>query len=317
MAHDGYPRHNDPPPGYDPSTSHLQNPHSYYESDGQKTRSRQVSRERSELRLPQERTGYSQPRRPIAEAVNHAFDDAHVPNISQDIMAQITQNVIEQLKKSGTLGGAQTPTTQAYQQPLQPPTPNHLPPVAHQQQFPPPPSPSMNSNASPPPATRNVYTPPSPQRHAEQYPSGSPNSKASGADDAATSPIRSSDEARPGSHSSDNSESRESRPKPAEREPSSKEETTLEKIWGPLFDEAGGPTIRLKQFLRGLAVHLVGIHRLYHVPLSDLLQIEDYEPKHSLVVTPNKMAKFYENMRITKELYPWHSRFTSSQRRTS
>lgn len=34
--------------------------------------------------------------------------------------------------------------------------------------------------------------------------------------------------------------------------------TTLEKIWGKLFDD-GKPTPRLGQFLRGIAVHLVRI----------------------------------------------------------
>ena len=37
----------------------------------------------------------------------------------------------------------------------------------------------------------------------------------------------------------------------------SEEITTLEKIWGSLFDEDGQPTIRLGQLLRGLAMHIV------------------------------------------------------------
>ena len=36
-----------------------------------------------------------------------------------------------------------------------------------------------------------------------------------------------------------------------------KEVTTLEKIWGPLFDNDGHSTVRLGQLLRGLAVHIV------------------------------------------------------------
>ena len=37
----------------------------------------------------------------------------------------------------------------------------------------------------------------------------------------------------------------------------SEETTTLEKIWGSLFDEDGQPTTRLGQLLRGLAMHIV------------------------------------------------------------
>ena len=256
MAYDSYPKANDPP-GYDPANSnHLQNPYPSHQNDGSYSRSRQSSRDRSELRPPQERPAYPQPRRPIAEAVNHAFDDARVPGISQEVMAQITQNVIEQLKKSGTLGGAQTPTVPAHPHPLQPPTPQH-PPPAQQQHFQPPPSPSMNSNGSPPPPSRNNFTPPSPSKHTEQYPPDSPHSKTSAAAGAATSPMRTPEERRPSSRTSNRSDTKELRPKPVAREPSSKEETTLEKIWGQLFDMENVPTARLKQFLRGLAVHLV------------------------------------------------------------
>lgn len=34
-------------------------------------------------------------------------------------------------------------------------------------------------------------------------------------------------------------------------------------------------------------------------------QIEDYEPRYSLVITPNKMAKYYEDVKLAHELYPW------------
>ncbi|KZF20034.1 hypothetical protein L228DRAFT_34106 [Xylona heveae TC161] len=71
------------------------------------------------------------------------------------------------------------------------------------------------------------------------------------------------------------------------------EETTLEKIWGRLFDEAGHPTARLGEFLRGLAVHL----------------IEDYEPKKSLVVTPVKMAKFYDAVQLKDDVFNWQMIF--------
>jgi hypothetical protein len=65
-------------------------------------------------------------------------------------------------------------------------------------------------------------------------------------------------------------------------------ETPLEKFWQPLFDN-GNPTMRLSQFLRGLALHL----------------IDDYDPKGSLVVTPDKMLQFLNETRVGEEHYPW------------
>ena len=261
MAYDGYSRNNDPPPGYDHTTSHLQNPQSYYANDGYKSRSRQTSKDRGDLRQQHEQPVNPQPRRPIAEAVTTAFDDAHVNGIPQDVMAQITQNVIEQLKKSGTLGMGQAPSTQQHPQashPVQPPTPQHPPP--QQQYYPPPPtSPSPHSDSGSPTAQqRNVYTPPSPQKHTEQ-PFDSPGSKPTGAHTVVIDSDRAPEERRPSSNGSDHSDTKEGRPKYADRLPSSAEETTLEKIWGSLFDESGKPTARLSQFLRGLAVHLVSI----------------------------------------------------------
>lgn len=64
--------------------------------------------------------------------------------------------------------------------------------------------------------------------------------------------------------------------------------TTLEKIWQPLFDN-GNPTVRLGQFLRGLAKHI----------------IEDYEPRGSLVIPPHKMLRFLTETQVTGEHYPW------------
>lgn len=248
MAYDSYSRTNDPPPVYDHVESRLKNPQSYYANDGYKTNSRSSSRDRGEPRPPPEQPSSQQPRRPITEAVNTAFHDAHVPGISQEMMAQITQSVVEQLKKSGALG-AGAASTQNHQQPM-PPTPQYPPPS--QQQFHPPPSPSNHSSGSPPP--RNL-TPPSPQKHTEQHPD-SPGLRAE-AYDASAGSQRGSEEKRPSSGLSNNSDGKESRPKPIHRPRSSLEETTLEKIWGPLFDEEGKPTKRLAQFLRGLAVHLV------------------------------------------------------------
>jgi len=54
------------------------------------------------------------------------------------------------------------------------------------------------------------------------------------------------------------------KPEPVAREvpeasKTDEEETTLERIWQPLFDAEGKATARAGQFLRGLALHLVSI----------------------------------------------------------
>lgn len=38
-------------------------------------------------------------------------------------------------------------------------------------------------------------------------------------------------------------------------------------------------------------------------------QVEDYEPKRSLVITPAKMLKFYEEVKLRDETYPWQGEF--------
>ena len=40
-----------------------------------------------------------------------------------------------------------------------------------------------------------------------------------------------------------------------------------------------------------------------------MLQIEDYEPRHSIVITPTKMVKYYDDVKLSNELYPWPSTF--------
>lgn len=68
--------------------------------------------------------------------------------------------------------------------------------------------------------------------------------------------------------------------------------TTLEKIWGKLFED-GQPTARLGQLLRGIAVHL----------------IEDYPPGNTIVVVPEKMQKYYADNKVPTDSYPWQDIF--------
>ncbi|ORY56108.1 uncharacterized protein BCR38DRAFT_490767 [Pseudomassariella vexata] len=67
------------------------------------------------------------------------------------------------------------------------------------------------------------------------------------------------------------------------------------KGWGELFDENGYATHRLGQVLRGLAKYM----------------IEEYPPKNSLVITPDKLGLFYSNYRLDSEVFPFHDIFKS------
>lgn len=69
--------------------------------------------------------------------------------------------------------------------------------------------------------------------------------------------------------------------------------TPIEKMWQRLFTLDGQPLPRLGEFLQGLALHL----------------IEDYEPRKSLVISPAKMLRFYEEVRVLDETYPWQMIF--------
>lgn len=41
------------------------------------------------------------------------------------------------------------------------------------------------------------------------------------------------------------------------------------------------------------------------------MQIADFEPQHSIVVTPQKMLRFYNDVKVANELYPWQSKFAT------
>lgn len=135
------------------------------------------------------------------------------------------------------------------------------------------------------------YTPPSPMRDNGSYRSLSPEPPMFAAD-----PYNSShDFPKPERNNSDASpvHAADRKPRSAQARASSTfEETVLEKAWQPLF-QSGQPTPRLSQFLRGLALHI----------------IDDYEPKRSLVISPAKMAQFFEDVRLPFEIYPWRDIF--------
>ncbi|KEF55297.1 uncharacterized protein A1O9_08951 [Exophiala aquamarina CBS 119918] len=230
-----------------------------------------------------ESTRCQQARQPINDAVKSAFNSTDAasnatfpPDLLQQITSQITANVLSQLRASNI----SLPSQQS-----------HL--SASQMD-------ALSSTAGSPPLDRStVYTPPSPYRnsedlgHSQQSPQFPPFSSAQSSFRAASPPV----ERRPISPSSQASHmseaeahpDRSNRPKGPRRISTGADTTILERIWGPLFNEQGQATARLGQFLRGIAVHL----------------IDNYEPKQSLVVTPSKLQRYYEETKLTSEHYPW------------
>ena len=226
--------------------------HSQFEPQPQKTRPRESSSVRGDTSSP-DYARFNQPHQPpISEAVSSALDKADTSNyVPPELIAQITENVIKQLKTSGLESG--TPVPQMNKQFPPPPPP---PPI----QQPIPLSPSTAS-ASSPPMQRNMFTPPSPHKHQDYLRRDSPEFRSAGPQGAPLSPRESLKtqfrERRTSSPPSENNEPGYTRPKGPIRLSTGRDETTLEKIWGQLFDEQSNPTARFCQFLRGLAVHIV------------------------------------------------------------
>lgn len=159
------------------------------------------------------------------------------PEVIAQIAAQVRAQVIDSLKESGITAATQS------QQPPPPPSQAYVPQ-----------SPTNSTTASY--QSRNVYTPPSPDRHEYSSPSsGSPEPPAQD-----PHPFHSTKEdlsERYGERNPSPERPPQARPAPLPRTMTSEEETILEKIWQPLFDAGGNPTPRLGQFLRGLASHIV------------------------------------------------------------
>lgn len=230
---------------------------------------------------------YHPPRQPINDAVTDAAQ-ATDSNLSSELIQLITQNVIQQLH-------VHKATAPPSVQPVQPPlnVPGDQPDT----------SPSHHSapsfHESPRIDRATVYTPPTPSRLDENLATSIPMPTmptANSVNDSGYETGRRRD-ASPFSRASNDdvilsdAESRSSRPEVLRRSSTDADATVLEKYWGKLFDEEGRSTERLQHFLEGIALQL----------------IENYEPKHSLVITPEKMQKFYEVTKLEErpEIYPW------------
>ncbi|KAH7090255.1 hypothetical protein FB567DRAFT_437322 [Paraphoma chrysanthemicola] len=210
---------------------------------------------------------------PLKTAIGNAFDKSDAARVvDPNLIAEITEQVKKSVLEEIKLSVAASAAAERQ------PVPQYVPP-----------SPASTSASVPP---RDVYTPPSP-KHTEfsSQPSPSPDPLArdpllDGNTDTPTpkqertAPIDIPTERPP------------VRPAPAARM-ATEDYTPIEKMWQRLFDQEGQPLPRLGEFLRGLALHL----------------IEDYEPKRSLVITPAKMLKFYEEVKLRDEIYPWQTIF--------
>lgn len=157
---------------------------------------------------------------------------------------------------------------------------------------------NSSAQGSPVIGRATVYTPPSPHRVDEkgQEPGSIPTrpttanpstQSAAGKSDLSSFIHDSSEDA-----VFSDAESRSGRPDAPRRLSTDPNATVLEKHWGKLFDGQGQSTDKLDCFLRGIALNL----------------IEDVEPKHGIVITPDKMQKFYEDTKLDElpEIYPWH-----------
>jgi hypothetical protein len=180
------------------------------------------------------------------ETIKAALESSGVP-LTPEAVSQLTQTF---LKLRGGSMDAGTPTTATYL----PPPPPRPPPFQHPTA---PLSPATtHSETSPTMPNRTLYTPPSPGPAPTEPRTARPPDTPPSPQQREPSPDESEDDMPP-SGASVNSDA--GRPKGPPRLSTATEETTLEKIWGPLFDSNGAATPRLKQFLRGLAVHIVRV----------------------------------------------------------
>lgn len=263
MAYDGYHPYQTPvnsdqndPHGY---ASNPPYPSNYYDHDRMNVPQPQMPSNPPPVPMDsypepphQQSTGY------LNDAVSSAVHNVHNADssafLSPEVLSQITATVIQQLKASGLDGlqgpGSAAPPSRSQSQSEQPPyTTAELPP-------------RVNSKSPPTISQRSTFVAdPMTNSHDSLH----PHSAESGYSSESRPRPKSYQDATPRRHDSmssqeDQSPKVETRPKPPSRDATVVEMTTLEKIWGKLFED-GKPTKRLGQFLRGIAVHLVGCPR--------------------------------------------------------
>ena len=166
---------------------------------------------------------------PLRDALSHAFDQSDAartvdPDLIAQITAQVKQSVLDEIKLNGVGHTAPPP------QPYAPPSPI---------------------------SSRPVYTPPSPKPYDAGPLSGSPEQIVTGLSSDGPSDASNVHHGSPSIANMPEKSSR--RPPPPPRASTEGDFSPIERMWQRLFDENGMPTQRVGQFLRGLAVHLVGI----------------------------------------------------------
>ncbi|KAJ9665591.1 hypothetical protein H2201_004283 [Coniosporium apollinis] len=241
----------------------------------------------------------ARPDGPVSDAVNNAFHNSDAAShVDPRLIAQITEEVRRQVIDSLNFSGGPY-EGRNYASPFESAAFAKSPPPNQPQQSYVHRSSTSSTTASYPP--RDVYTPPSPHRY--DHPDRSSPSPPLSQESASFSSFVSREEedrryptTEPPPPAANTSRLRPAAvPRAATEEWMSPPASALEKAYGKLFDEYDQPTPRLGQLLRGLAIHI----------------IEDYEPKNSLVITPAKMLKFYEETRLNDEIYPWNKIFAS------
>jgi hypothetical protein len=246
-TYDGYRNQPDPhQPPYSSSYDQHYDPRAYQHSSfssGSQYHDPPSPRSRASSNAPSD--SLPQPVQPLNNALNHAFDKSDSaravdPELIAQITAEVKKSVLDEIKLSGVGGIAGQP------QAPPPPQQSYMPQ-----------SPTSTSASFP---SRNVYTPPSPNKHPDYSSQGSASPEPpltrdamfDGTDDTPTPRYERSAPV-------DIPQQRASRPRPAtsRRMPTDGDLSPIEKMWQRLFDADGRPTPRLGQFLRGLAVHLV------------------------------------------------------------
>jgi hypothetical protein len=188
----------------------------------------------------------------INDAVNSAVHSSGSTGyLSPEVLSQITATVIQQLKTTGLDNnlqgsGAPPPRSQSQQPPW--PTDPSLRPHAES-----PPVVPQRSNSIPPPSSLPGKIDTTFQPYVSDYNDSRPSPRSTPPPTGRRASI-SSQESGP---------SHLTRPRPPDRDATVMEMSTLERIWGTLFEDRQRPTKRLGQFLRGIAVHLVSVVCLF------------------------------------------------------
>ncbi|RMD41750.1 hypothetical protein DV735_g3367, partial [Chaetothyriales sp. CBS 134920] len=234
---------------------------------------------------------YSGEKQPINDAITSAFAatpaSSIATTISPELLAQITSHVIQQLHLRSTnlsVVSESIPTPQQAQTQQastnlssQGRTDPHLDSSSQGHS----PNPEPTRLAAPDSASEGPNSPRLSRAAVDRPPSRRATEEGARAQQSPSNKSSRSAENGKDDHSS--------RPKGPQGISSDEDFTIVERAWGELFTKQGEGTARLGQFLRGIALHL----------------ITDYEPKHSLIITPEKIQRYYEETKLDNETYPW------------